>query len=167
MAVKEKALSTSVFSQWSANFLVAYVVPLQVKSFSVAGTFAFYTACLVACLGLVYCAVPETRGLELEEMGRLFGEDGSDGLPELSAPLTPPDFGPRLGVRPGSSACSLSALGQLGRGRAQTMPDMAVPGGSELRERFLSDVPRRQLTAARINSRVVVGRGGFVRLDSY
>merc|ERR1719277_1080240 len=72
MEVKEKALSTSVFSQWIANFLVAYIVPQQVEAFKVWDTFAFYAVCLLGTLVLVALLVPETKGLPLEEMGALF-----------------------------------------------------------------------------------------------
>ena len=47
MDVKEKALSTSTFTQWTANFVVAYIVPEQVKVLQAHGTFFFYAACLV------------------------------------------------------------------------------------------------------------------------
>merc|ERR1712136_149598 len=74
MSVKEKAMSTSVFSQWVANFLIAYLVPQQVDWTSVPGTFAFYAVCCAGAFALVCAFVPETKGLLLEEMGRLFGE---------------------------------------------------------------------------------------------
>jgi len=73
MDVKEKALSTSVCSQWIANFAIAYLVPQQVALMSPSGTFFFYAACLA--LGFIwvgYC-VPETRGLTLEDMDSVFG----------------------------------------------------------------------------------------------
>ena len=74
MSVKEKAMSTAVFSHWVANFLVAYLVPQQVHLASVPGTFAFYAVCCAGALALVCAFVPEKKGLLLEEMGRLFGE---------------------------------------------------------------------------------------------
>merc|ERR1711871_185583 len=40
--VKERAMSTSVVTQWMANFAIAYAVPLQVKLLKTYGTFAFY-----------------------------------------------------------------------------------------------------------------------------
>eukprot|EP00411_Alexandrium_monilatum_P076721 CAMPEP_0175495974 /NCGR_PEP_ID=MMETSP0096-20121207/4065_1 /TAXON_ID=311494 /ORGANISM="Alexandrium monilatum, Strain CCMP3105" /LENGTH=550 /DNA_ID=CAMNT_0016797967 /DNA_START=1 /DNA_END=1653 /DNA_ORIENTATION=+ len=74
MDVKEKALSTSVFSQWAANFLIAYLVPVQVNLMKPVGTFAFYTVCLVVAFILVYLFIPETAGRSLEEMDQLFGD---------------------------------------------------------------------------------------------
>ena len=63
MSVKEKAMSTSVFSQWVAIFLVAYLVPQQVHLTSVPGTFAFYAVCCAGAFALVCAFVPETKGL--------------------------------------------------------------------------------------------------------
>jgi sugar porter (SP) family MFS transporter len=73
MSVKEKALSTSVCSQWIANFLIAFVVPLQVRAFWVSGTFFFYSLCLGCCVFFVYQFVPETKGKSEQEVAELFG----------------------------------------------------------------------------------------------
>jgi sugar porter (SP) family MFS transporter len=73
MDVKEKAMSTSVGSQWLANFVIAFIVPLQVDYFRLWGTFLFYSFCLAANFAVVYLFVPETAGRELEEMDELFG----------------------------------------------------------------------------------------------
>merc|ERR1740138_1638422 len=73
MDVKEKAMSTSVGSQWLANFVVAFIVPLQVKMMKAWGTFAFYAVCLVVNFVAVYCFVPETKGVVLEDMDNIFG----------------------------------------------------------------------------------------------
>eukprot|EP00450_Noctiluca_scintillans_P021179 CAMPEP_0194520284 /NCGR_PEP_ID=MMETSP0253-20130528/54194_1 /TAXON_ID=2966 /ORGANISM="Noctiluca scintillans" /LENGTH=561 /DNA_ID=CAMNT_0039364499 /DNA_START=34 /DNA_END=1719 /DNA_ORIENTATION=+ len=84
MSVKEKAMSTSVFSQWLANFLIAFLVPQQVAFMKVSGTFLFYSVCLAIAFVSVWMFVPETKGLLLEEMGKLFGE-----LPENIGQETP------------------------------------------------------------------------------
>merc|ERR1719436_1354689 len=73
MDVKEKAMSTSVGSQWLANFLIAFLVPYQVQLFSLYGTFIFYAVCLVVIFLLVFFLVPETKGVPMEEMDNLFG----------------------------------------------------------------------------------------------
>jgi sugar porter (SP) family MFS transporter len=73
MDVKEKAMSTSVGSQWLANFVIALVVPMQVKMMKAWGTFAFYSVCLVVIFFSVYFAVPETKGVALENMDDIFG----------------------------------------------------------------------------------------------
>merc|ERR1711937_120734 len=68
METKEKALSTSVASQWIANFVIAFMVPLQVKALGTSGTFLFYTVCLVIGTALVFFFVPETKGVAFEDM---------------------------------------------------------------------------------------------------
>jgi len=78
MDVKEKAMSTSVGSQWLANFLVAYIVPLQVKAMKAWGTFAFYAVCLFLNFVAVYLKVPETKGTALEDMDDIFGPRTTD-----------------------------------------------------------------------------------------
>lgn len=72
MECKDRALSTSVFSQWAANFLIAYIVPQQVRFMKVSGTLLFYAACLAGALVYVFVSVPETKGVALEDMGQLF-----------------------------------------------------------------------------------------------
>lgn len=73
MDVKEMAMSTSVASQWFANAVIAALVPMQVQYFNLHGTFVFYAVCLAANFAVVYKFIPETKGLELEEMDVLFG----------------------------------------------------------------------------------------------
>lgn len=177
MAVKEKALSTSVFSQWTANFVIAYIIPQQVKVMQVSGTFCFYTACLAGCFCLVWCFVPETKGVELEEMGQLFAvsEAGS-----LNVSLKDNDsyrqalIGDRLVSGPlESSACDLFSLART-RDRASSMPTQPVGlSNPDLvywkRERAQSHghvgSPRSELRSIRsIQSSLSVSRGGCAAL---
>jgi len=84
-------VSISVVSQWIANCVVAYGVPLQVRLFQASGTFIFYTICLFLCVIFVYICIPETKGIGLEDMGKLFGEEAATArgecLPQGSAVL--------------------------------------------------------------------------------
>jgi MFS family permease len=73
MDVKEMALSTSVGSQWLANFLIAYLVPLQTDEWGLPGTFAFYAVCLAVNFAVVYFFIPETAQRELDDMDQIFG----------------------------------------------------------------------------------------------
>merc|ERR1740121_2125291 len=73
MDVKEKAMSTSVGSQWLANFLIAYLVPLQVNHIGLPGTFAFYSVCLAINFAVVYFFIKETAGRDLDDMDQIFG----------------------------------------------------------------------------------------------
>jgi len=73
MDVKEKALSTSVFSQWAANCIIAICVVGQVSSWGSWGTLAFYAACCGVVVILVALFVPEIKGVRMEDMDTIFG----------------------------------------------------------------------------------------------
>lgn len=73
MDVKEKAMSTSVCSQWTANFLIAFMVVGQVHATGAWGTLAFYSVCLLVVLLYVALCVPEIKGVRVEDMETVFG----------------------------------------------------------------------------------------------
>jgi MFS family permease len=73
MEIKEKALSTSVFSQWMANFVIAQIVQRLIASIGIGYTFLFFSAFLFFAIFYVYFFVPETKGVPLEDMDKLFG----------------------------------------------------------------------------------------------
>jgi sugar porter (SP) family MFS transporter len=79
MDVKERALSISVCMQWLANFVIAEIVPAQVKLLHADGTFLFYAVCCLVSFGLVYAFVPETKGVALEDMDEIFGRGSGKG----------------------------------------------------------------------------------------
>jgi len=73
MDVKEKAMATSVCSQWTANFLIAFLVVGQVHATGAWGTLAFYSVCLLLVLLYVFFCVPEIKGVRVEDMETVFG----------------------------------------------------------------------------------------------
>merc|ERR1719326_1460103 len=73
MDVKEKAMSTSVFSQWIANFIIAYWCVVQVSSWGSWGTLAFYAVCCCVVVTISAFIIPEIKGVRLEEMDTIFG----------------------------------------------------------------------------------------------
>jgi sugar porter (SP) family MFS transporter len=73
MDVKEKAMSTSVCSQWTANFLIAFLVVGQVHATGAWGTLTFYSVCLLVVLLYVFICVPEIKGVRVEDMETVFG----------------------------------------------------------------------------------------------
>eukprot|EP00927_Polykrikos_kofoidii_P016303 TRINITY_DN17351_c0_g1_i1.p1 TRINITY_DN17351_c0_g1~~TRINITY_DN17351_c0_g1_i1.p1 ORF type:complete len:303 (+),score=35.62 TRINITY_DN17351_c0_g1_i1:545-1453(+) len=73
MDVKEKALATSVGSQWLANFVIAFAVPYQVELLGLRGTFLFFAVCLLVTFAVTIWALPETKGIPLEDMDNVFG----------------------------------------------------------------------------------------------
>jgi len=84
MDVKGRAMSTSVGSQWLANFLIAFLVPLQVDLLHLWGTFVFYSVALLLIFLIVYMYVPETKGVPMEDMDMLFGKRGVKGMSDDS-----------------------------------------------------------------------------------
>lgn len=73
MDIKEKALSTSVCSQWIANFLVAQITPRQIDNWGASATFFFYSVFIAFSFGFVYVFVPEVKGVAIEDMDSIFG----------------------------------------------------------------------------------------------
>jgi len=73
MDVREKAMSTSVTSQWGANFLIAFLVVGQVHSWGSWGTLAFYSVCCGVVVLYVALFVPEIKGVRVEDMETIFG----------------------------------------------------------------------------------------------
>jgi len=71
--IKEKAMGTSVCSQWAANFLISYLVVDQVHSWGAWGTLAFYGACCGVVVAYVALCVPEIKGVRMEDMETIFG----------------------------------------------------------------------------------------------
>uniref|UniRef100_A0A7S1FGY1 Hexose transporter 1 n=1 Tax=Noctiluca scintillans TaxID=2966 RepID=A0A7S1FGY1_NOCSC len=110
MDVKEKALSTSTFTQWAANFVIAYIVPQQENILKTYGTFFFYAVCLVFCVLYTSVCVPETKGVNLDDIGKLFGEEVSSQHVQLF----------NSGMR--SAACGLTSK------HASSMPNFALMG---------------------------------------
>jgi sugar porter (SP) family MFS transporter len=73
MDVKEKAMSTSVTSQWGANFLIAFLVVGQVHAWGAWGTLAFYSVCCGLVVAYVALCVPEIKGVKMDDMESVFG----------------------------------------------------------------------------------------------
>jgi hypothetical protein len=62
----------AVMMQWLAQFIVVYSLPHMVLSITY-GTFIFFGACTVVAFIFAYFFVPETKGVNLEDMDILFG----------------------------------------------------------------------------------------------
>eukprot|EP00929_Paragymnodinium_shiwhaense_P092819 TRINITY_DN52824_c0_g1_i1.p1 TRINITY_DN52824_c0_g1~~TRINITY_DN52824_c0_g1_i1.p1 ORF type:complete len:213 (+),score=37.12 TRINITY_DN52824_c0_g1_i1:37-639(+) len=160
MKVKEKALASSVCSQWSANFVIAYVIPQQVEVMKVTGTFLFYSICLGLAFLLVYEMVPETAGVTLEGMENLFSGKlrVDDGIRMTE------DADLRKRLLSVSSACSLDSLDDLfsmkaRMTRAQTHDDFLSLSNGLLSHVDLQDAAFRR-TASVDPPSVRARRGG-------
>ncbi|KAH9996121.1 sugar transporter [Xylariaceae sp. FL0662B] len=78
--VRSKGVGVAIASNWMFNFIVALITPRMLKSIRF-GTFYFFLVFCLALLGWVFFFVPETRGVPIEEMDKLFG--GNQGLEDL------------------------------------------------------------------------------------
>ncbi|KAF7293432.1 FAD-binding-3 domain-containing protein [Mycena indigotica] len=74
LSMRGRGVALSTASNWSNNFFIGLVTPIMME-YSPVGTFlTFATACFVAYLWATY-TVPETAGVTLEDMDRVFGGD--------------------------------------------------------------------------------------------
>lgn len=74
--VRTIGMMCAVCMQWLAQFIIVYSLPYMIASIKY-GTFYFFGACTIVALAFAYLFVPETKGVPLEDMGVLFGEDVS------------------------------------------------------------------------------------------
>ena len=65
--MRGSALAVAGLAQWGANYLVVQSFPAM-ADWSLAGTYALYTASAVVSIFLVKSFIAETKGKELEEM---------------------------------------------------------------------------------------------------
>ncbi|KAI7152230.1 putative MFS monosaccharide transporter [Hortaea werneckii] len=75
--IRGKAVGLAIATNWLSNFIVALITPRMLKSIEF-GTFYFFLAFCVLLFFWVFFAVPETRGVPLEEMDALFGGNEGD-----------------------------------------------------------------------------------------
>jgi len=71
-AERERAVSFAVFTQYFANAVLLYVVPLLNQALGVNGMFLFFGSFNILNLVFVWKCVKETKGLTLEEIPALF-----------------------------------------------------------------------------------------------
>jgi SP family sugar porter-like MFS transporter len=66
--IRGAAMSISVFSLWTACFLMTYTFPLMRANLGKAGSFWIYAACCIAAFAFAYSRLPETKGKSLEQI---------------------------------------------------------------------------------------------------
>lgn len=62
----------TIFALWFANFLVGLLFPVMLTSLGLANSFYIFAACCVAGLFFVHARVPETKGVQLEDVETFF-----------------------------------------------------------------------------------------------
>ncbi|KAJ7288855.1 MFS monosaccharide transporter [Mycena rebaudengoi] len=74
LSMRSKGVALATASNWANNFLIGLITPVMMD-WSPAGTFmTFASACFLAYLWSTY-QIPETAGVSLEEMDRVFESD--------------------------------------------------------------------------------------------
>lgn len=74
--VRTAGMAFCVCVQWLTQFVVVYSLPHMVLGITY-GTFLFFGACTVAAIVFAWFFVPETKGVQLEDMDLIFGPDVS------------------------------------------------------------------------------------------
>ncbi|EME88733.1 uncharacterized protein MYCFIDRAFT_185295 [Pseudocercospora fijiensis CIRAD86] len=72
MDVRSTAIAICIATHWLMNFVIARSVPYMITNIKY-GTFFVFASCITVSIVFVYLCVPETKGLNLEEMDILFG----------------------------------------------------------------------------------------------
>ncbi|CAE6491272.1 unnamed protein product [Rhizoctonia solani] len=69
-----RALGQAITSatQWLWQFVIARSTPYMIKNIGY-GTYLFFGSCMILMIPWVYFILPETKGVSLEDMDRLFG----------------------------------------------------------------------------------------------
>ncbi|KAF2108571.1 quinate permease [Lophiotrema nucula] len=72
LSIRAKGASFGASSNWLNNFAVAFFVPPMLEAWAW-GTYIFFAVFLAAGIVWVHFCLPETKGVTLEEMDRVFG----------------------------------------------------------------------------------------------
>merc|ERR1712007_384995 len=69
---RDRAMSLAVFTQYNANAILLYLVPIILNAFKVGGTMLFFAGFNILNFAFVFAYVKETKGLPLEDIPILF-----------------------------------------------------------------------------------------------
>ena len=73
LQLRAQGVAAGALVNWASNAVIGKVTPLLVQGWGGSTFFLFSAACALSGV-YVYCALPETAGVALEDMGRLFKE---------------------------------------------------------------------------------------------
>lgn len=77
LGVRAKGISIGAASNWLNNFAIGQATPDMVGSMGY-GTFIFFGLVCFLAAAFIYFMVPETKGLTLEEMDEVFGDEAGN-----------------------------------------------------------------------------------------
>jgi MFS transporter, SP family, arabinose:H+ symporter len=87
-AVRGQAAAFCAMIDWLANFLLIEVFPVWQNTISLAGVLVCFAALAALAIAFVYSFLPETKGLPVEEIIKLFGERGQTPKKQFPGPAT-------------------------------------------------------------------------------
>lgn len=79
LRLRQRGSSISTASNWIFNYLIVQVTPIAITNIGWK-TYIIFAVLNTAFVPIIYIFFPETKGLELEDMDRLFSGDSSLGL---------------------------------------------------------------------------------------
>jgi len=82
LSVRGKGLSIAASSNWMNNFIVGQVTPTMLQHLRF-GTFIFFGVFSFMGGVFIWIFVPETKGLSLEEMDQVFGDEGQSSIQDM------------------------------------------------------------------------------------
>jgi hypothetical protein len=85
-AVRGQAAAIAATVDWLANFALIEVFPVWQNAISLSGVLVCFAALAVAAIGFVYWFLPETKGMPVEDIVKLFGQ--REHTSPASAPVT-------------------------------------------------------------------------------
>ncbi|KAJ3533336.1 hypothetical protein NM208_g6030 [Fusarium decemcellulare] len=74
--VRTLGMAFCICIQWVTQFIIVYSLPHMVLGITY-GTFLFFGSCTVLAILFAWFFIPETKGVQLEDMDLLFGQDVS------------------------------------------------------------------------------------------
>ncbi|TDZ36618.1 Sugar transport protein MST8 [Colletotrichum spinosum] len=78
--VRSQAVGVAIGTNWLSNFIVALITPRMLQAITFGTFYLFLAFCIILVVWVVFF-VPETKGVMIEEMDRLFG--GSQGAEDM------------------------------------------------------------------------------------
>ncbi|EWY82192.1 hypothetical protein FOYG_14309 [Fusarium oxysporum NRRL 32931] len=72
--VRTLGMAFCICAQWVTQFIVVYSLPHMIIGITY-GTFLFFGACTIFAIIFAWLFIPETKGVQLEDMDLLFGPD--------------------------------------------------------------------------------------------
>ncbi len=73
--LRGSGLAVSGLSQWVANFAITMTFPILLTGIGLSGAYGIYAFFALVSVFFIFKMVPETKGLKLEEMNKLWGID--------------------------------------------------------------------------------------------